>query len=119
MAATQTPTKPSMQKLFGEFATVFEEYQGLPRVAIKGLPIQIFSWEMAVIQAPMKPSMQKLFGEVASDFEKSRDLPKAKVESSWEYIEAWPIKVRRRFLDSRPLAKKESINKVIQVPSRY
>ena len=53
------------------------------------------------------------------DFEKSRALPKAKVESSWEYIEAWPIEVRRRFLNSRSLAKEESINKDIQVPVRY
>uniref|UniRef100_A0A2N9IH56 Uncharacterized protein n=1 Tax=Fagus sylvatica TaxID=28930 RepID=A0A2N9IH56_FAGSY len=56
---------------------------------------------------------------MVGDFEKSRALPKAKVESSWEYIEAWPIEVRMRFLNSRSLAKKESINKVIQVPSRY
>jgi hypothetical protein len=41
------------------------------------------------------------------------------MESSWEYIEARPIEVRRRFLNSRSLAKKESINKFIQVPSRY
>ena len=53
------------------------------------------------------------------DFEKSRALPKAKVESSWEYIEEWPIEVRMRFLNLRSLAKEESINKDIQVPSRY